>query len=183
MLVDMPGSPRWAARYRNTIRLYFRFLSRLTMKSLFILFLGCLLSCVLTPASRSGLGLIAASAAAAFVSLAAAAGLLIAARKSLRLEKVRRSILLSSKGQFIDVYSKYAISDPGHGLQLEEFNRMSADFTKGRLQFSLTDLGIIYNALDEHQKSAINEREFAQWMTGTPHNLHSNQPLNSYLCS
>lgn len=101
-----------------------------------------------------------------FISGVSLVGLLIAIRKSLRLERVRKSVLVASKGQYTEAYRKYAMTDPAHGMQFEEFNRLCADHTAGRLQFDITDLGIIYNALDEHQKSAINEREFAEWMTG-----------------
>ena len=169
MLLDVPGSPRWAGRYRTMIRRYFRFLTRLTGKSLFLLFLGCLLSCTLWPARRGGTsgGLVFISVSLSFfISGVSLVGLLIAIRKSLRLERVRKSVLVASKGQYTEAYRKYAMTDPAHGMQFEEFNRLCADHTAGRLQFDITDLGIIYNALDEHQKSAINEREFAEWMTG-----------------
>eukprot|EP01068_Selenidium_serpulae_P001227 Selendium_serpulae@DN1304_c1_g1_i1.p2 len=45
-----------------------------------------------------------------------------------------------------------------HGMQFEEFNRMAADITHGHMQFDVTDLGIIYNALDEHDNRAIQHR-------------------------
>ncbi|CDJ51579.1 hypothetical protein, conserved [Eimeria brunetti] len=187
----MPGSPRWAGRYRSLIRRQCRFLTRLTLKSLFLLFLGCLLSCVLvgvspspsrappsvssvssvsspSPGSTGALASALLSALASlFIGLVALAGLLIAIRKSLRLERVRRSLLRLAKGAYGELYAQYAAADPAHGLQFEEFNRLAADASAGRMQFSLLDLGIIFNALDEHQKSAINEREFTQWLTGT----------------
>ncbi|KAL8445691.1 hypothetical protein Emed_005455 [Eimeria media] len=165
MLLDVPGSPRWAGRYRSLVRKHFRFLTRLTGKSLFVVFLGSLLSLTLWPSKRGGSGLVFLSVTMSFFVVGVAlVGLLIAIRKSLRLEKVRKSVLLAAKGHFGDAYRKYAMTDPAHGLQFEEFNRLCADHTAGRLQFDITDLGIIYNALDEHQKSAINEREFSEWM-------------------
>lgn len=173
MLLDVPGNPRWAGRYRSIIRRHFRFLTRLTGKSLFLLFLGCLLSLTLWPSRRTGPNggggflVFLSVSLSLFVCGVALIGILIAVRKSLRLEKVRKSVLVAAKGQYVEAYSKYAMTDPSHGLQFEEFNRLCADHTAGRLQFDITDLGIIYNALDEHQKSAINEREFSEWMIGT----------------
>ncbi|KAL8273128.1 hypothetical protein Esti_002886 [Eimeria stiedai] len=167
MLLDVPGSPRWAGRYRSLVRKHFRFLTRLTGKSLFVMFLGSLLSLTLWPSKRGGSGLVFLSVSLSFFVVGVSlVGLLIAIRKSLRLEKVRKSVLLAAKGHFGDAYRKYAMTDPVHGLQFEEFNRLCADHTAGRLQFDITDLGIIYNALDEHQKSAVNEREFSEWMAG-----------------
>ncbi|EPR62813.1 putative COPI associated protein [Toxoplasma gondii TgCatPRC2] len=168
MLLDVPGAPRWAGRYRSSIRKYFRFLTRLTGKALWLLFLGSMTAVTLWPSNRQAHALLFFTICLSFfVSSVAIVGLLIAIRKSLRLEKVRKAILMSCKGAYIDVYRKYAMTDPQHGMQFEEFNRLCADVTGGRLQFDITDLGIIYNALDDHQKSAINEREFSEWMTGS----------------
>lgn len=168
MFLDVPGSPRWAGRYRTMVRKFCRFLTRLTGKGLFLLFLGCLLSCTLWPTKRGGSGMaFFAVCVSLFICGVSVVGLLIAIRKSLRLEKVRKSVLVTAKGQYTEAYRKYAMTDPAHGMQFEEFNRLCADHTAGRLQFDITDLGIIFNALDEHQKSAINEREFSEWMTGT----------------
>lgn len=44
---------------------------------------------------------------------------------------------------------------------------MCADHTSGTYQFDIVDLYIIFNVLDEFQKSAINEREFYEWMAGS----------------
>ncbi|CDJ39881.1 hypothetical protein, conserved [Eimeria tenella] len=158
MLIDVPGSPRWAGRHRTLIRRHFRFLTRLTFKSLFLIFLGCLLSCCLSAAglpsalrssSSSSSGLRAAAAAAkGRWAAAGAAGAAAAAAAA------------------AEPFRHYALTDPAHGLQLEEFNRMAADATAGQIQFDIIDLGIVFNALDEHQKSAINEREFTEWMAG-----------------
>lgn len=40
MVLDIPGSPRWAGIHRKTIRKYTRFLTRLTGKALWLLYLG-----------------------------------------------------------------------------------------------------------------------------------------------
>lgn len=40
MVLDIPGSPRWAGKYRQNVRKYARFLTRLTGKSLWLLYLG-----------------------------------------------------------------------------------------------------------------------------------------------
>lgn len=42
MLLDTPGTPRWAGVHRNSIRKHARFLTRLTGKSLFLFYLGML---------------------------------------------------------------------------------------------------------------------------------------------
>eukprot|EP00922_Rhytidocystis_sp_ex-Travisia-forbesii_P012732 GHVS01019160.1.p1 GENE.GHVS01019160.1~~GHVS01019160.1.p1 ORF type:complete len:274 (+),score=19.15 GHVS01019160.1:167-988(+) len=168
MILDVPGSPRWAGRYRQLCRRYCRFLTRLTGKSLWFLFLGSLTACALWPSGRGGnVLLFVAISLGFFVVAVSIVGLLIAIRKSLRLEKVRKAVQQSCKGAYLEVYRKYAMTDPQHGMQFEEFNRMCADHTFGKLQFDVTDLGIVYNALDEHQKSAINEREFTDWLAGT----------------
>lgn len=168
MILDVPGSPRWAGRYRQLCRKYCRFLTRLTGKSLWFLFLGSLTACNLWPSKRGADVLIfVAITLSLFVAAVSIIGLLIAVRKSLRLEKVRKAVQQSCKGVYVEVYRKYAMTDPQHGMQFEEFNRMCADHTFGKLQLDVTDLGIIYNALDEHQKSAINEREYTEWLAGT----------------
>lgn len=99
-----------------------------------------------------------------------------ALRKSLRLERVRKSVQANFQGNWTDVYRKYAVNDPSHGMQfgmvliqwnylnsfsnsvlfillliVEEFNRLASDYSQGRLHFDLADLHIIFNALDEHQ--------------------------------
>lgn len=168
MVLDVPGSPRWAGRYRILCRKFVRFLTRLTGKAMWFLFLGCMSACNLWPTDRAGGSLLFFTILISFfVIIVSIMGLLIAVRKSLRLEKIRKAVITGSKGLSADVYRKYAMTDPSHGMQFEEFNRLCADFTSGKLQFEVTDLGIIYNALDENQKGAINEREFCEWITGT----------------
>lgn len=168
MILDVPGSPRWAGRYRSLCRKYVRFLTRLTGKALWFLFLGCMTACNLWPTEKARGGLLFfAVFISFFIILVSVMGLLIAVRKSVRLEKIRKAVIMGSKGIVVDAYRKYAMTDPLHGMQFEEFNRMCADHTSGKLQFDITDLGIIYNALDEHQKSAINEREFCEWASGS----------------
>eukprot|EP00921_Rhytidocystis_pertsovi_P017408 GHVQ01027390.1.p1 GENE.GHVQ01027390.1~~GHVQ01027390.1.p1 ORF type:complete len:280 (+),score=33.48 GHVQ01027390.1:600-1439(+) len=168
MILDVPGSPRWAGRYRQLCRKYSRFLTRLTGKSLWFLFLGSMTACNLWPTKKGYGGLVlVAIIVSLFVVGVSVIGLLIAVRKSLRLEKVRKAVQQSCKGAFLEVYRKYAMTDFQHGMQFEEFNRMCADHTFGKLQFDVTDLGIVYNALDENQKSAINEREYTDWLGGS----------------
>eukprot|EP00918_Siedleckia_nematoides_P029715 GHVU01064102.1.p1 GENE.GHVU01064102.1~~GHVU01064102.1.p1 ORF type:complete len:201 (-),score=34.47 GHVU01064102.1:724-1326(-) len=170
MILDIPGTPRWAGRYRQLIRKHARFLTRLTGKSLWLFYLGTVVALSLWPTGRGGASimlLLIALGTSLFVISVAILGLLIAVRKSLRLEKVRKSLQAGPyKGNPGEIYRKYAVTDPAHGLQFEEFNRMAADVSSGRLQFDVSDLGIIYNAMDEHQKSAVNEREFFEWMNG-----------------
>ncbi|SBT46302.1 conserved Plasmodium protein, unknown function [Plasmodium ovale wallikeri] len=101
-----------------------------------------------------------------FILGVAVVGFLIALRKSLRLEKLKKTIKLVSKGAYIDCYRKYSVADPDHGMQFEEFNRMCSDHTNGYIYFDFLDLFIIFNALDEHQKCSINEREFLEWING-----------------
>ncbi|ETW53724.1 hypothetical protein PFUGPA_03598 [Plasmodium falciparum Palo Alto/Uganda] len=101
-----------------------------------------------------------------FILTVAVVGFLIALRKSLRLEKLKKTIKLVSKGAYIDCYRKYSVADPDHGMQFEEFNRMCSDHTNGYIYFDFLDLFIIFNALDEHQKCSINEREFLEWING-----------------
>jgi len=170
MILDIPGAPRWAGRYRQLVRKYVKFLTRLTGKSLWFLYLGCMVAMALWPTGQSrrpGVLVFVALCISMFVVFVAVVGLFISFRKSLRLEKVRKTLQVSAKGNSPEVFRKYAITDPTHGMQFEEFNRMSSDYTQGRMQFDVADLAIIYNALDEHQKSAINEREFTEWMAGS----------------
>eukprot|EP01066_Platyproteum_vivax_P020673 Platyproteum_vivax@DN8601_c0_g1_i1.p1 len=169
MILDIPGTPRWAGRYRLLVRKYARLLTRLTGKAMAFLYLGSLVAVSLWPRRASGsrmMLIFLALITSFFVVSVSVIGLLIALRKSLRLEKVRKAIQNQYRHNIADVFRKFAVTDPTHGLQYEEFNRMVTDHTQGRIQFDISDLGIIYNALDEHQKSAINEREFAEWMHG-----------------
>lgn len=169
IVLDIPGSPRWASRYRQVVRKYTKVLTRLTGKAVAYLFLGSLVTVSLWPTRhtrRSLLLVFIALTVGLFVIAVAIIGLLISLRKSLRLEKVRKSLQAAYRNNSTDAYRKYAITDTSHGMQFEEFNRMAADHSRGRLEFDVADLGIVFNALDEHQKSAINEREFCEWMSG-----------------
>ncbi|KAL7067750.1 hypothetical protein ACR3K2_16590 [Cryptosporidium serpentis] len=168
MILDVPGSPRWSSKGRSLIRKEVRFLTHLTGKSLCLLFLSCLTSTTLWP-QRRGAGLLALVAFLTSLAVAgvAAIGLLIALQKSVRLERVRKNIVATKTSTVAEVYRRYAIADPVYGMQFEEFSRMAADFTNGRQQFGVTDLSIIYNALDDNQKSGINEREFTEWINGS----------------
>lgn len=168
MVLDIPGTPRWAGRYRKSIRKHARLLTRLTGKSLWFLYLGCMIIACLWPRkphTTSGVIPFFAIFLSLFVNCVALLGLFIALRKSLRLERLRKSLLSSYQGNWPEVYRKYAVNDPAHGMQFEEFNRMASDYSQGKLLFDLADLHVVYNALDEHQKSAINEVEFGQWIS------------------
>lgn len=168
MVLDIPGTPRWAAKHRILIRKYIKFLTRLTGKSVWFFFLGAISCLNLWPHPkneslfRSFLVVIVST----FIIAVSVVGFLIALRKSLRLEKLKKTIKLVSKGAYIDCYRKYSVADPDHGMQFEEFNRMCSDHTNGSIYFDFLDLFIIFNALDEHQKCSINEREFLEWING-----------------
>ncbi|KAK2195346.1 hypothetical protein BdWA1_003022 [Babesia duncani] len=165
MVLDVPGTPRWAAKYRRSIRKNIRFLTRLVGKSIWLSTLGATL---MTTSKRAGaLRMAFGTLSAFFVFGVAVTGFLIAVRKSLKLERVKSVIKDSCKGAYIDCYRKYALGDPDYGMQFEEFNRMCADHTSGLCQFDIIDLYIIFNVLDEYQKCAINEREFYEWMAGS----------------
>ncbi|GBE60939.1 COPI associated protein [Babesia ovata] len=168
MVLDVPGTPRWAGKHRRNIRKNMRFLTRLTGKSLWLALLGAT-SLMTTKATRSVniFRIFLSTVSTIFVFAAAGTGMLIAVRKSLRLERVKGIIKENSKGAYIDCYRKYALGDPDYGMQFQEFNRMCADHTSGMHQFDIVDLYIIFNVLDEFQKSAINEREFYEWMAGS----------------
>lgn len=167
MLLDVPGTPRWAGKYRRHVRKNFRILTRITGKSAWLAVQGSI--ALVNIRTLNGNGFISAllsTIISIFTFTVSFMGFLIAMKKSFRLERVKSSIRQVSKGSYIDCYRKYAIGDPEHGMQFEEFNRMCADHTCGRFQFDIVDLYIIYNVLDEHQKCAINEREFYEWMAG-----------------
>lgn len=93
-------------------------------------------------------------------------GLFIGVRKSLKLEKIRKQIISNYRGNTNEVFIKYAALDPRHGLTFEEFRRICEDFSQGRCVWDDNDMSVIYNALDEHQKGAINEKEFSEWVAG-----------------
>lgn len=169
MVLDIPGYPRWAARYRQMIRKHTQILTRLTGKALWLFYLGALVAVSIWPSKEYNnhmLLLFIALVTSLFVVGVSILGLLISIRKSLRLEKVRRVLQNHYRNNAVEVYRKYAITDPVHGMQFEEFGRLTADQTQGRIVFDVTDLGIIFNALDENQKGSINEREFCDWMQG-----------------
>lgn len=168
MVLDIPGTPRWAAKHRILIRKYIKFLTRLTGKSVWFFFLGAI-SCMNMwphPKNESLFRSFLVVLVSAFIFCVSIVGFLIALRKSLRLEKLKKTIKIVSKGAYIDCYRKYSVADPEHGMQFEEFNRMGADHTNGTISFDFLDLFIIFNALDEHQKCSINEREFLEWING-----------------
>eukprot|EP01056_Protomagalhaensia_sp_Gyna25_P001316 Protomagalhaensia_sp_Gyna_25__1315@NODE_165_length_4702_cov_205_856959_g128_i0_p3_GENE_NODE_165_length_4702_cov_205_856959_g128_i0NODE_165_length_4702_cov_205_856959_g128_i0_p3_ORF_typecomplete_len275_score20_70COPI_assoc/PF08507_10/9_8e06DUF3278/PF11683_8/6_1e02DUF3278/PF11683_8/0_16UPF0139/PF03669_13/0_25UPF0139/PF03669_13/2_6e03DUF2304/PF10066_9/9_6e02DUF2304/PF10066_9/0_13DUF2304/PF10066_9/1_2e04SdpI/PF13630_6/1_4SdpI/PF13630_6/1_3e02DUF485/PF04341_12/2_1e03DUF485/PF04341_12/0_12_NODE_165_le len=170
MVLDIPGAPEWASRYRTLVRRHIRFLTRLTGKSIWFLYLGSMIAVCMWPthnSRRSGFFMFFGLCMSFFVIAVSVIGLSIALRKSLRLEKIRKQVQNSYKGNASEVYRKYAITDPTHGMQFGEMNRLCADYSQGRFQFDVVDLAIIYNALDDHQKSAINEREFTEWVSGT----------------
>lgn len=168
MVLDVPGTPKWAGKHRRSIRKNMRFLTRLTGKSVWLALLGATsMITVKSIRSLNALRWFINTLSTIFVFAAAGTGMLIAIRKSLRLEKVKSIIKENSKGAYIDCYRKYALGDPDYGMQFQEFNRMCADHTSGTYQFDIVDLYIIFNVLDEFQKSAINEREFYEWMAGS----------------
>jgi len=170
ILIDIPGSPRWAARHRAVVRKHCRFLSRLSGKSLFFLYLSSMVALTLWPSNRNvrwGVLLFSSLLTSSFVFFVATVGLFISMRKTLRLERIRKSLNNHFRGNGHELYRKYAITDPSHGIQFEEFNRLCSDYSQAQLTFDMVDLAIIFNALDNHQKSAVNEREFVEWLAGS----------------
>jgi len=171
LIIDIPGTPRWAAKHRSIARKHARFLSRLTGKSLFFLYLSTMVSLTLWPNTRNthrwGLMLMSSFCTSSFVFFVALIGLFIAMRKSLRLERIRKNLNNHFRGNQHELYRKYAVTDPAHGIQMEEFNRMACDYSQGQVTFNLVDLAIIFNALDNHQKNSINEREFVEWLSSS----------------
>ncbi|KAJ1605359.1 hypothetical protein OIY81_697 [Cryptosporidium canis] len=183
LLLDIPGQPRWSARFRTDIRRQARILSKLTGKSLSLLFLSCLCSATLRPNSRGTIffsvfsrattrspGLILMTfLVSLFTSSIAVLGLLISLEKGIRLNRIKRSVIMSyaSVGACnpIEIYRSYALSDPLFGMLGDEFNRLINDRTDDNYQFSPDELSIIFNALDDNQKGSINEREFVDFFS------------------
>ncbi|KAH7648842.1 hypothetical protein FG379_002312 [Cryptosporidium bovis] len=185
LLLDIPGQPKWSARFRLDIRRQARILSKLTGKSLSLLFLSCLCYSTLKPYKKRGIAIFSlfsrsttrSSFGMTLLTLLicvittsiAMLGLLISLEKGVRLNRVKRNIITSytSIGSCIpaEIYRNYAISDPLFGMLGEEFNRLVSDRTDDHCQFSQDDLNIIFNALDDNQKGSINEREFVDFLT------------------
>merc|ERR1719450_1444048 len=72
LIIDIPGTPRWAAKHRSLARKHARFLSRLTGKSLFFLYLSTMVSLTLWPNARNrshrwGLMLVSSFCTSSFV--------------------------------------------------------------------------------------------------------------------
>ncbi|KAF7457912.1 putative COPI associated protein [Cryptosporidium felis] len=184
LLLDVPGQPRWSAKFRHDIRRQARILSKLTGKSLSLLFLSCLCSNTLRPSNRRGImalslfsktqsrstGLILLTFLVCIsTSSVAVLGLLISLEKGVRLNRIKRSVIMSytSVGacNLVEIYRSYALSDPLFGMLGDEFNRLINERTDGHYQFSQDDLSIIFNALDDNQKGSINEREFVDFFS------------------
>jgi len=169
MVLDIPGAPRWAARYRILFFRQIKFLTRLTGKSLWMAYLGCMvLVCLWPPPGKSsGFMLLFSFLLSSFVLSVAVIGFFIGIRKSLRLEKIRKQMLSAYRGNISEVYAKYAITDASHGLQFDEFNRLCGEYSHERCIWSTADLSLIYHALDDHHKGGINEKEFSEWVGGS----------------
>jgi len=169
-VLDIPGNPRWTLKYRQWIRKYIRILTRISGTSAWLLFLGTMTACSLWPTSSKisteDLLLFIAIVVSFVVVAAAIIGFMISVAKSMRLRDVQRAIQAVSKGNFPETFRKYAIATPHIGMRMDEFNRMCADHTQGRTQYPLSDLAVIYNALEDEQKDALSEREFMNWMVG-----------------
>eukprot|EP00745_Piridium_sociabile_P034752 TRINITY_DN599_c0_g1_i1.p1 TRINITY_DN599_c0_g1~~TRINITY_DN599_c0_g1_i1.p1 ORF type:complete len:288 (-),score=22.83 TRINITY_DN599_c0_g1_i1:238-1101(-) len=169
-VMDIPGHPRWTLKYRQWIRKYMRVLTRISGTSIWCLFLGCMTVCSLWPSSNKistkDLLLFIAIVISFVVVASSILGFLISIAKSMRLRDVQRAIQTVSKGNFQETYRKYAMASPHIGMRMDEFNRMCADHTQGRVQYPLSDLAVIYNALEDEQKDALSEKEFVGWMAG-----------------
>ncbi|TRY52992.1 EF-hand domain containing protein [Cryptosporidium tyzzeri] len=183
LLLDIPGQPRWSAKFRSDIRRQARILSKLTGKSLSLLFLSCLCSTTLrtnnrdpmiismfskTKSKSPGLFLLT-FLVCLLTSSVAVLGLLISFEKGIRLNRIKKSVISSytSVGacNTIEIYRSYALSDPLFGMLGDEFNRLISDRTDNNYQFSQDELSIIFNALDDNQKGSINEREFVEFFS------------------
>ncbi|KAH8741001.1 hypothetical protein FG386_002547 [Cryptosporidium ryanae] len=185
LLLDIPGQPKWSARFRHDIRRQARILSKLTGKSLSLLFISCLCYSTLKPHKKKGIAAfslfsrstVRSSLGMTLLTLLicttttsiAILGLLISLEKGIRLNRIKKNVIMSytSIGSCVpaEIYRSYAISDPLFGMLGDEFNRLISDRTDNHYQFSQDDLNIIFNALDDNQKGSINEREFVDFFT------------------
>lgn len=169
MILDVPGAPRWADRPRTLVNRQIKFLTRVTGKSLWAGYLGCMVLVSLWPApgKRNGFILLVALVLSSFVLAVASIGFIIGIRRSLRLERIRQQILLHSRGNLAEVYRTYAVRDAEHGLSFDEFNGLCNAYSQGRCHWTTSELSMIFNALDEHQKGSINAKEFTEWVGGS----------------
>ncbi|EZG47483.1 putative apicomplexan with signal peptide and 3 transmembrane domain protein [Gregarina niphandrodes] len=169
MLMDFPGIPKWAAPVRYAVRRQMKVITKVTGRGAGYVYLSGMAIVILWSSSSyrsSSVGLLFGLALSSVVLVVGLVGFFVGLRKSLILEKIRKQVSNHYKGNVTEVYRKYAISDAAHGLQFDEFNRLCGDYSNGQYMFHSGDLWLIYSALDDNSKGAINEREFNDWVSG-----------------
>ncbi|EER00465.1 conserved hypothetical protein [Perkinsus marinus ATCC 50983] len=160
LVVDAPVKPKALQKYQAFVSRYVKFLTRLTGKGFWYIFLGIHVFIALwTNDVWPIVGLVIGPG----ISLAGCAGAYVGMAKTRTLETVARKLATQSPEQLSLLYKNNALTDQGEGLTAEEFNNIARNSVG--IAFAPEDLKLILNALCEGRRG-ITLRDLAIWLQG-----------------
>ncbi|KAF4662028.1 hypothetical protein FOL46_005497 [Perkinsus olseni] len=160
LVVDAPVKPRGLLFYQAFVSRYVKFLTRLTGKGFWYVFLGIHVFIALwTNDAWPFAGLILGPG----IFLVGCAGAYIGMAKTRALDAVARKLVVQSPEQLSLLYKNNALSHMSEGLTQEEFNNIARN--NAGIVFAAEELGLIFNAICDGRRF-ITLRDLAVWLQG-----------------
>merc|ERR1719160_1601962 len=159
---DAPLNFKLILEVKQGISKYCRFLTRLTGRGLWFIFLGTMTFATLW---ENSISMFLAVVLGFFVFGVGVASTIIGVVKSRKLEKVRLNVYQhKQKGGLAQLYQEHARNSPTMGLTQTEFNGMCGTL-KG-LTFSPDELAAIFNALTSGRVEYLSQH-LSDWTVGS----------------
>lgn len=162
-VLDAPLNFKLLISFKQDIHKYCKFLTRLTGRGVWYIFMGTMTFATLW---ENSISYFLAVVLGFFVFGVGVASTTIGVVKSRKLEKVRLNVYQhKQKGGLAQLFQQHARSSPTMGLTQQEFNDMCQ--TLRGLSFSPDELAAIFNALTSLRVEYLSQQDLSDWTVGS----------------
>jgi len=162
-VLDAPLNFKALISFKQDIHKYCKFLTRLTGRGVWYIFMGTTTFATLW---ENSISMFLAVVLGFFVFGVGVASTTIGVVKSRKLEKVRLNVYQhKQKGQLSQLFQQHARTSPTMGLTSQEFNDMCS--TMRGVSFSPDELAAIFNALTSTRVEFLSQQDLSDWTVGS----------------
>merc|ERR1719265_1435914 len=162
-VLDAPLNFKLLISFKQDVHKYCKFLTRLTGRGVWYIFMGTTTFATLW---ENSISYFLAVVLGFFVFGVGVASTTIGVVKSRKLEKVRLNVYQhKQKGELGKLYQQHARNSPTVGLSQQEFNEMCQSL-RG-VSFSPDELAAIFNALTSGRVEYLSQQDLSEWTVGS----------------
>jgi len=162
-VLDAPLNFKMLISFKQDVHKYCKFLTRLTGRGVWYIFMGTMTFATLW---ENSISMFLAVVLGFFVFGVGVASTTIGVVKSRKLEKVRLNVYQhKQQGGLAQLFQQHARNSPTMGLTQSEFNDMCS--TLRGVSFSPDELAAIFNALTSGRVEYLSQQDLSDWTVGS----------------